>query len=162
MALLPTNADYVNLLSELKDTGYALNPYATSMAGSLGTGLGNNLGLSGSNIVSLAGTNAGTGSGLSLSDVFGNQGIIGGVTQGLGALAGLASGIGGYINGRKQISLMKDQLNFMKDAAKRNYNAQVQTYNTSLSDRYRGRSSYETGALDSYQSEYEANKMDKI
>lgn len=120
-------------------------------------------GINNGKLVSLGNlASGGSGSGLSMQDWFGNQGIIGGVTQGLGALSGLATGIGGYLNGRKQLSLMKDQLNFMKEAANRNYNAQVQTYNTALSDRYRGRASYETGDNTAYNDEYEKNKMDKI
>lgn len=59
---------------------------------------------------------------------------LGTVVQGLGALTNAYLGF-------KQLSMAKDNLRFQKDAFAKNFANSQQTYNTSLEDRIRGRSS---------------------
>lgn len=59
---------------------------------------------------------------------------LGTVVQGLGTLASAYLGF-------RQLSMAKDQLNFSKDSWAKNFANSTKTYNTSLEDRIRGRTS---------------------
>lgn len=66
-----------------------------------------------------------------------------------GAAFGLMQGLGSAYMGMKQYGLMKDQLQFSKDAFNKNFAAQAQTTNTALEDRQRARVASNPGAYQS-------------
>ena len=63
-----------------------------------------------------------------------NAAGLGSLAQGLGALSGM------YF-GSRQLGLAREQLGFQKEAFNTNMRNSIQSYNTSLEDRIRGRSS---------------------
>lgn len=67
----------------------------------------------------------------------------------LGAGMGILQGLGNAYMGMKQYGLMKDQLQFSKDAFNKNFAAQAQTTNTALEDRQRARVASNPGAYQS-------------
>lgn len=66
-----------------------------------------------------------------------------------GAALGLMQGLGSAYMGMKQYGLMKDQLQFSKDAFNKNYAAQAKMTNASLLDRQRARVASNPGAYQS-------------
>jgi len=66
-----------------------------------------------------------------------------------GAALGLLQGLGNAYMGMKQYGLMKDQLQFSKDAFNKNYAAQAKMTNASLMDRQRARVASNPGAYQS-------------
>lgn len=61
-------------------------------------------------------------------------GMVGGIAQGIGALAGAW-------NAHRGLGLARDQFRFQKEAYNTNLANSIQSYNTSLEDRIRGRTS---------------------
>lgn len=92
------------------------------------------------------------------------------VNNTLGGWGNVFSGIqslGNLYGGYKQMGLMQDQLDLARDSF--NYNKaltsknlanQVQSYNTSLADRYRARAFTETGNANAYDKQIEERKLD--
>lgn len=95
---------------------------------------------------------AGGGTMGAIGNWFGNGQNIAGIASGLSALSGM------YM-GRQQLSHAKDALGFQKTAFNTNLNNSVQSYNTSLEDRIRGRSSDYEGKEDDVRSYLEQNKL---
>lgn len=72
--------------------------------------------------------------------------------QGLNAISGL------YF-GSKALGMAKDQFNFSKQMAQKNFRNQVNAYNTGLEDRLRTREQFNTGASgDAWKSDFERLK----
>ena len=72
--------------------------------------------------------------------------------QGLNAISGL------YF-GSKAMGMAKDQFNFSKQMAQKNFRNQVNAYNTGLEDRLRTREQFNTGASgDAWKSDFERLK----
>lgn len=92
-------------------------------------------------------------------------GMMGGLGSWLGNgqnLAGIASGLSaltGMYMGNQQLKHAKDALGFQKTAFNTNLNNSVQSYNTSLEDRIRGRTSDYEGKEDDVRSYLESNKL---
>ena len=85
------------------------------------------------------------------------------------AASSALSAIGGMQSSRKQAELDKEKLNLARQQMKvdnfwnqQNYNNQVQTYNENLSDKYRGRGSFEQGDIHAYDKEYQAAKLNQM
>lgn len=77
-------------------------------------------------------------------------------------LSGIASGLSaltGMYMGNQQLKHAKDALGFQKTAFNTNLNNSVQSYNTSLEDRIRGRTSDYEGKEDDVRSYLESNKL---
>lgn len=74
-------------------------------------------------------------------------------------ITGILGSIGGLWGASKQLGLMKDQLNFQKDAFNKNYGNQVQSYNTALSDRARARGVMEGQSQDQIDSYVDRNRL---
>ena len=98
----------------------------------------------------------GTGSVVGRPDFFSMDGLLGGTnvdgtkSNGWGSAAlGLLQGLGSAYMGMKQYGLMKDQLQFSKDAFNKNYAAQAKMTNASLEDRQRARVASNPGAYQS-------------
>ena len=96
----------------------------------------------------------------------GQQGVAGdGVTGWLGNgqnLGAVVQGIGALTNaylGFRQLSMAKDQLNFQKSSWAKNFANSVSTYNTSLEDRIRGRTSDYAGKENDVQSYLAKHKL---
>lgn len=81
----------------------------------------------------------------------------------LGGWGGLALGAGqsllGAFMGMKQYGLMKDQLNFQKDAWKQNVANQKKTINTTMEDRQRARVASNPGAYQSVGEYMDKNRL---
>lgn len=82
-----------------------------------------------------AGSGFQTGSSDLMKTLFGGENTMGVIPGGLGALTGLAQAWAAM----EQIKLGKEQLNFNKSAANRNFANQAQSINTQLADRQRAR-----------------------
>ena len=65
----------------------------------------------------------------------------------------------GAVNAGRNYKLAKDSLAFQKDSWNKNYANSVKSYNTALSDKYRSRGSQETGNVNAYIDEYNANRL---
>lgn len=66
-----------------------------------------------------------------------------------GAALGLIQGLASFGQARNQLNLVKDQLQFSKDAFNKNYAAQAKMTNASLMDRQRARVASNPGAYQS-------------
>lgn len=96
-----------------------------------------------------------TGSGSSFGSLFNrdNAGLALGALQGLSALLG---GFGGFQQNKmakKQLGLARDQFNFQKDLANRNYANELSAFNTALEDRINARAAQE-GRDQNYVNDY--------
>lgn len=89
------------------------------------------------------------------SNAMGN--ILGAVGLGLGAL----SGIGSYLNGKKYMSMLKDQMAKQNAQFNETYNNKLKEYNTSLADRLRARAAFETGNSSAYNDEITNNSLSR-
>ena len=87
------------------------------------------------------------------SNAMGN--VLGAVGLGLGAL----SGIGSYLNGKKYMSMLKDQMAQQNAQFNETYNNKLKEYNTSLADRLRARAAFETGNSSAYNDEITNNSL---
>jgi len=85
------------------------------------------------------------------SNAIGNFGM---VAQGVGSLAGAYLGF-------QQLQQAKEALGFQKEAFRTNLTNQIATYNTSLEDRIRGRTSAHAGKEAEVQSYLDAHKLKK-
>lgn len=61
--------------------------------------------------------------------------------EGMGSLMGGLGALGGMYLGGRQLGLARDQLGLQREAFNANLNNSIQSYNTRLEDRIRGRSS---------------------
>lgn len=89
------------------------------------------------------------------SNAMGN--VLGAVGLGLGAL----SGIGSYLNGKKYMSMLKDQMAQQNAQFNETYNNKLKEYNTSLADRLRARAAFETGNSSAYNDEITNNSLSR-
>lgn len=89
------------------------------------------------------------------SNAMGN--VLGAVGLGLGAL----SGIGSYLNGKKYMSMLKDQMAQQNAQFNETYNNKLKEYNTSLADRLRARAAFETGSSSAYNDEITNNSLSR-
>lgn len=83
--------------------------------------------------------------------------VLGAVGLGLGAL----SGIGSYLNGKKYMSMLKDQMAQQNAQFNETYNNKLKEYNTSLADRLRARAAFETGNSSAYNDEITNNSLSR-
>lgn len=67
------------------------------------------------------------------------------------------SGILGYLNGRKQLELARQNLSQQQDMFNETFNNALKQYNTALADRIRARAGFETGDTTAYNDEITAN-----
>lgn len=89
------------------------------------------------------------------SNAMGN--VLGAVGLGLGAL----SGIGSYLNGKKYMSMLKDQMAQQNAQFNETYNNKLKEYNTALADRLRARAAFETGNSSAYNDEITNNSLSR-
>lgn len=94
--------------------------------------------------------NSGNSGGMSF-DQIGSLGLQG--LSGLSELLGAFGAFGQNKQAKKQLGLMRDQFNFAKDMANKNYSNQVSAFNTALEDRVKARSVME-GRDDSFVQDY--------
>lgn len=97
-----------------------------------------------------SGTPTGSLGGMSY-DQMGSLGLQG--LSGLSQLLGAFGAFGQNKQAKKQLGLMRDQFNFAKGMANKNYSNQVSAFNTALEDRVRARGVME-GRDDSYVQDY--------
>lgn len=83
--------------------------------------------------------------------------VLGAVGLGLGAL----SGIGSYLNGKKYMSMLKDQMAQQNAQFNETYNNKLKEYNTALADRLRARAAFETGNSSAYNDEITNNSLSR-
>lgn len=102
----------------------------------------------------MAGNNIGTGQTFwgKAGNWLSNGNNLGTVVQGIGALTNAYLGF-------RQLSMAKDQLNFQKSSWAKNFANSVSTYNTSLEDRIRGRTSDYAGKENDVQSYLAKHKL---
>ena len=85
---------------------------------------------------------------------FQSAGIVAPTLQGLGSLFSAW-------NGMQSLGLARDQLQFQKDAYNTNLNNSIQSYNTQLEDRIRGRTSNYAGKEQDVQTYLDNNRLGK-
>lgn len=85
---------------------------------------------------------------------FQSAGLVAPTLQGLGSLFSAW-------NGMQTLGLARDQLQFQKDAYNTNLNNSIQTYNTALEDRIRGRTSNYAGKEQDVQTYLNNNRLGK-
>ena len=113
------------------------------------------------NMASKYGANGMTGSTNPYNDGFLGSNAMGNVLGAVGLGLGALSGIGSYLNGKKYMSMLKDQMAQQNAQFNETYNNKLKEYNTSLADRLRARAAFETGNSSAYNDEITNNSLSR-
>lgn len=113
------------------------------------------------NMASKYGANGMTGSTNPYNDGFFGSNAMGNVLGAIGLGLGALSGIGSYLNGKKYMSMLKDQMAQQNAQFNETYNNKLKEYNTSLADRLRARAAFETGNSSAYNDEITNNSLSR-
>ena len=113
------------------------------------------------NMASKYGANGMTGSSNPYNDGFFGSNAMGNILGAVGLGLGALSGIGSYLNGKKYMSMLKDQMAQQNAQFNETYNNKLKEYNTSLADRLRARAAFETGNSSAYNDEITNNSLSR-